>query len=108
VRVTVDHTGMLTELDLDPEALRQRQNTELARLIIDTVRQATANARDHVRDTYQGLVDEGAIRALPRNLLAPPDATPTTPPTAPPNPTTTNHTAGSTTSTDRHTDAGSR
>lgn len=72
VVVTVDPTGMLTELTLAPEAMRRMTNTELAHLITDTARQATANARNQVRDTYQGLVDEGAIRRLPAHLLSAP------------------------------------
>ncbi len=73
VRVTVDQTGMLTDLDIDADTAGQRPSTELARLIVDTARQATANVRNHVRDTYQSLVDEGAIRALPQNLIPPPE-----------------------------------
>lgn len=79
VRVTVDQTGMLTELDIDPEALRQRKDTELARLIVDTTQQATADARNRVRDAYQGLVNEGTLRQLPPNLLPPPEVRPATP-----------------------------
>lgn len=73
VTVTVDSTGMLTELALASEALRRMTNTELARLITDTVRQATVEARDRVRDTYQGLVEEGAIRAVPVHLPPSPE-----------------------------------
>ena len=73
VAVTVDSTGMLTDLALAPEALRRMTNTELARLITDTARRATAEARDRVRNTYQGLVDEGAIRALPAHLPSSPE-----------------------------------
>lgn len=79
VRVTVDQTGMLTELDIDPDASRQQPNTELARLIVETVRQATVNVRNHVQDTYQALVDEGAIPALPQSLLPAPDVKPAIP-----------------------------
>jgi hypothetical protein len=79
VRATVDPTGMLTGLELTPEALRDLGNTELARLITSVAQRATADARNQVRDTYQGLVDEGTIRQLPANLPPAPAVEPDRP-----------------------------
>jgi hypothetical protein len=72
VRATVDHTGMLTDLELGPDAVRL-PHTELAAQITAVARHAAADARNQVRDTYQGLVDEGTIRRLPRDLLPAPE-----------------------------------
>jgi hypothetical protein len=79
VRVTVDQTGMLIGLELASDVLRESGNIELAKVITSVAQQAAADARNQVRDTYQGLVDEGTIRRLPANLLPAPSVEPDRP-----------------------------
>lgn len=72
VAATVDHTGTLTHLTLS-QRTRQIPPEDLARAITMVIRQATANARNQVRDVYVSLQNEGVIRDLPPFLPAAPD-----------------------------------
>ncbi|MBP2335343.1 hypothetical protein JOF41_001521 [Saccharothrix coeruleofusca] len=65
VRVTVDATGLLTELVIAPEVMTRTSAAELARRITETTRAAAIQARERVRALYAGLVDEGVIRTVP-------------------------------------------
>ncbi|HEX8864040.1 MAG TPA: YbaB/EbfC family nucleoid-associated protein [Lentzea sp.] len=68
IRVTVDSTGMLTQLDLGTSRL---DNASLTRQITAAVQRAAARARSEVRNLYATLVDSRIIDELPEWL---PDA----------------------------------
>ena len=72
VRVTVDHTGLLLRLELSP-LTKQAKQDDLAQAITAVVHQATADARNQVREVYVRLQNEGVIRALPPFLLPAPE-----------------------------------
>ncbi len=72
VRATVDHSGLLLALELSPTT-KQAGQDELAHAITAVVRQATADARNQVREVYVRLRNEGVIRALPPFLLPAPE-----------------------------------
>ncbi|MDQ3785614.1 MAG: YbaB/EbfC family nucleoid-associated protein [Actinomycetota bacterium] len=71
VHASVDAGGMLTGLVLTPAALRKSPG-ELASLVTEVTRQATARARADVRQVYESLRDEGVLRSVP-SLLPEPD-----------------------------------
>ena len=73
VRATVDHSGLLLRLELSP-LTKQAKQDDLAHAITAVVRQATADARNQVREVYVRLQNEGVIRALPPFLLPAPEA----------------------------------
>ncbi|NGY57888.1 YbaB/EbfC family DNA-binding protein [Lentzea sp. NEAU-D13] len=72
VRATVDHSGLLLRLELSP-LTKQAKQDDLAHAITAVVRQATADARNQVREVYVRLQNEGVIRALPPFLLPAPE-----------------------------------
>ncbi|MGW6448767.1 YbaB/EbfC family nucleoid-associated protein [Lentzea sp. NPDC055074] len=72
VAATVDHSGLLLRLDLSP-LTRQAKHEDLAHAITAVVRQATADARNQVREVYVRLQNEGVIRSLPPFLLPAPE-----------------------------------
>lgn len=72
VRATVDHSGLLLQLELSP-ITKQAKQDDLAHAITAVVRQATADARNQVREVYVRLQNEGVIRALPPFLLPAPE-----------------------------------
>lgn len=71
VRATVDVGGMLTELDLAPDALRTRPG-ELAQLVTTVTQHAAARARAAVQEVYAPLRSEGIVRDMPILLPEPP------------------------------------
>ncbi|TCP43865.1 DNA-binding protein YbaB [Tamaricihabitans halophyticus] len=73
VTVTVDNTGMVTGLELAPDALRRGTSDQLARVITTVAQQATASARNQIKETYEGLVNEGLLGSAPPGLLAAPE-----------------------------------
>jgi hypothetical protein len=75
VRATVDHSGLLLRLELSP-LTKQAKQDDLAHAITAVVRQATADARNQVREVYVKLQNEGVIRALPPFLLPAPEVGP--------------------------------
>ncbi|MCG8921321.1 YbaB/EbfC family nucleoid-associated protein [Lentzea sp. CC55] len=72
VTATVDHSGLLLRLELSP-LTKQAKQDDLAHAITAVVRQATADARNQVREVYERLRNEGVIRSLPPFLLPAPD-----------------------------------
>lgn len=72
VCATVDHSGLLLRLELSP-LVKQAKQDDLAHAITAVVRQATADARNQVREVYVRLQNEGVIRALPPFLLPAPE-----------------------------------
>ncbi|WP_086663768.1 YbaB/EbfC family nucleoid-associated protein [Lentzea kentuckyensis] len=72
VSATVDHSGLLLRLELSP-LTKQAKHDDLAHAITAVVRQATADARNQVREVYVRLQNEGVIRALPPFLLPAPE-----------------------------------
>jgi YbaB/EbfC DNA-binding family protein len=77
VRATVDAAGMLTGLELTPNALRATPE-DLAHLVIAVTQQAAAQARGAVRDVYEPLRGEGIVRGVPVLLPPPPTDEPPT------------------------------
>ncbi|MET9225005.1 YbaB/EbfC family nucleoid-associated protein [Lentzea sp. NPDC003310] len=73
VTATVDHSGLLLRLELSP-LTKQAKQDDLAHAITAVVRQATADARNQVREVYVRLQNEGVIKALPPFLLPAPEA----------------------------------
>lgn len=82
VRATADHTGLLTDLVIRPEALECSRASELAKVVTTVVRRAAAQARGQVRDVYTGPVNERMIADLPSHLPTVPTV-PDQPPSLP-------------------------
>lgn len=70
VRATVDAGGMLTDLVLTSEALRQKPG-DLADKVIAVAQDAAAKARGTVRQLYAALESEGILRESPVLLPEP-------------------------------------
>ncbi|SDD18967.1 YbaB/EbfC DNA-binding family protein [Actinokineospora iranica] len=64
VRAVVDVGGMLTDLEIAPEALGLRAD-HLARVISSVTQEAAGRARAEVRSLYQPLIEEGLVGDLP-------------------------------------------
>ena len=64
VSATIDGTGALTELYLDPRFHQWHDSTSLATAIVEVVRKATAQAQQEALATAERFLSKDALEAL--------------------------------------------